>query len=67
MQIPEDKYGYVLLPTYSANRQGAPLEFHPILCRDKRLNILPNLTAALRHLRRPETNRALWADAICIN
>jgi hypothetical protein len=106
MQIPEDKYEYVPLPTYSANRHitrvlrllpdsnfsapvrcelqevsldekpvyeaisycwGAPLEFHPILCRDKRLNVSPNLTAALRHLRRPETHRALWADAICIS
>ena len=106
MQIPEDKYEYIPLPTYSANRHitrvlrllpdsnfsapvrcelqevsldekpvyeaisycwGAPLKLHPILCHDKRLNVSANLTAALRHLRRPETNRVLWADAICIS
>jgi hypothetical protein len=27
----------------------------------------PNLLEMLSHLRRPETNRALWIDAICIN
>jgi hypothetical protein len=101
-----DRYEYVPLPTYSANRHithvlrllpdsdfsalvrcelqevsldekpvykaisycwRAPLEFHPILCHDKRLNVSPSLTAALRHLQRPETSRALWADAICIS
>lgn len=30
-------------------------------------NVRPNLEAALRHLRRTDRTRMLWADAICIN
>lgn len=38
-----------------------------IICNGSLLQVTVNLDAALRHLRRPETNRVLWADAICIN
>jgi hypothetical protein len=55
-------------PSYEAISYcwGSPLDFYPILCHKKRLDISPKLTAALRHLRQQETSLALWADAICI-
>lgn len=39
----------------------------PIVCNGKRLFITPNLKSALRDLRRPDTPRLFWIDAICIN
>ena len=35
--------------------------------RFRRLGIRPNLEAALRHLRRLDSPRTLWIDALCIN
>jgi hypothetical protein len=46
---------------------GDPAMTRVIICNESQLQITANLEAALRHLRRPETNRILWADAICIN
>jgi hypothetical protein len=43
------------------------LEFDPILCHEKQLDVSPNLAAALRYLQWEETSRLLWADAICIS
>lgn len=38
-----------------------------ILCNGAEIQIKSNLAAALRRLRCPDKERALWADAICIN
>lgn len=38
-----------------------------IKCNDCRLDVTRNLKSALRDLRRPNTPRILWIDAICIN
>ncbi|KJA17678.1 hypothetical protein HYPSUDRAFT_79586 [Hypholoma sublateritium FD-334 SS-4] len=38
-----------------------------ILVEGKRVPVTPNLDAALRHLRRPESPLKIWVDAICIN
>src|SRR3984957_20496097 len=46
---------------------GDPAMTRFIICNGSQLHVTVNLEAALRHLRRPETSRVLWADAICIN
>jgi Heterokaryon incompatibility protein (HET) len=46
---------------------GDPAMTRFIICNGSQLQVTVNLEAALRHLRCPETNRVLWADAICIN
>ena len=38
-----------------------------IICDGKTLSITLSLANALRRVRRPETERVLWADGICIN
>jgi hypothetical protein len=38
-----------------------------ILCNNIKTNIRPNLEAALRRLRRHDTTRVLWIDALCID
>ncbi|KAH7313988.1 heterokaryon incompatibility protein-domain-containing protein [Stachybotrys elegans] len=38
-----------------------------ILCDDKEVPVGQNLYSALRNLRRPDGERILWVDALCIN
>jgi hypothetical protein len=51
-------------PSYAAISccRESLLEFDHILCHENRVNVSPNLTAALCLLRQPETIGALWAD-----
>lgn len=37
------------------------------LCNGKPFSITPNLHAALRHLRKPDSSCRLWVDAVCVN
>lgn len=46
---------------------GDPNEITPIVVNGRRFNVTVNLECALRHLRRPDAERPLWIDAICIN
>ena len=46
---------------------GDPSSTTPIVVNGRRFNITTNLDCALRYLRRPDTKRRLWIDAICIN
>jgi hypothetical protein len=38
-----------------------------MILNGKEVTITPNLDCALRHLRRPNSRRILWVDAVCIN
>jgi hypothetical protein len=38
-----------------------------IRCGDMHIKIRPNLYAALKQLRRPNSHRMLWVDSVCIN
>jgi hypothetical protein len=40
---------------------------HEILCNGQAIGIQPSLLTALRRLRLSQSERVLWADAICIN
>lgn len=40
---------------------------HTILCNGGRWPIGKNLAAALYHLRKPDSERYIWCDALCIN
>jgi hypothetical protein len=46
---------------------GDPTDCRTVYCEGKPLQITVSLFTALRHLRLPDRNRALWADAVCIN
>ena len=46
---------------------GDPSARSPIKCNGSRLDVTRNLKSALRDLRRPDTPRILWIDAICID
>ncbi|KAH8727789.1 heterokaryon incompatibility protein-domain-containing protein [Phaeosphaeriaceae sp. PMI808] len=46
---------------------GEASETRPIIVDGKRIEVGANLESALRRLRRTHEDRALWADAICIN
>lgn len=44
-------------------RKGVP----KVLVDGHQINLTQNLYSALRHVRRPDQNIFLWADAICVN
>lgn len=46
---------------------GAPQPAGSISCGEKTVPVGPNLHSALRNLRHPSEERALWVDALCIN
>jgi len=46
---------------------GIPPFSGQILCNDRVVKISSNLEQALKHLRLADTERVLWADALCIN
>ncbi|KAI0203751.1 heterokaryon incompatibility protein-domain-containing protein [Astrocystis sublimbata] len=46
---------------------GDQADTYPIICNGRRLDVTRNLKLALRDLRRPDSPRLLWIDAICIN
>jgi hypothetical protein len=58
-----------IAPNYEALSYvwGNPNPRRAIHCSDGDLEIGPSLSSALRHLRRPDRDRIIWADAICIN
>jgi hypothetical protein len=45
---------------------GGPVD-SPITCNELQLHITHNLKCSLQDLRRPDSPRLLWIDAICIN
>ncbi|CVL02646.1 related to heterokaryon incompatibility protein [Fusarium mangiferae] len=50
--------------SYSWESQSTP---HEIMVDEKTLSITESLHDALRHLRRPDEDRMLWIDALCID
>ncbi|KAF9889455.1 hypothetical protein FE257_007357 [Aspergillus nanangensis] len=46
---------------------GNPAQTKPVFCSGGVIHITHNLHAALQHLRLPNAERVLWADAVCIN
>ncbi|KAH7323522.1 heterokaryon incompatibility protein-domain-containing protein [Rhexocercosporidium sp. MPI-PUGE-AT-0058] len=46
---------------------GDPENKVPILCSGYEIKVTQNLATALKYLRRTESVRQIWADAICIN
>lgn len=56
-------------PSYEALSYawGDAADREPILVDDHLCEVTANLAAALRRLRRPDQERHLWVDAICIN
>lgn len=46
---------------------GDPSPKFSVQCNGKALSVASNLYSALQHLRRTDTRRYLWIDAICIN
>jgi hypothetical protein len=46
---------------------GSPEKDHVITCNAMQMGITKNLHEALQSLHNPETPRAVWADAICID
>jgi hypothetical protein len=56
-------------PSYEALSYcwGEPTDIESIYCNGREKSVGRNLETALRHLRRTDETRILWADAICIN
>jgi hypothetical protein len=56
-------------PTYEtlSYRWGDPTKTVSILLHEQPVSVTVNLESALRHLRRVDESRILWADALCIN
>lgn len=46
---------------------GKPDRLVDIVCNGRRMKVTPNLRAALQNLRKDDSNRMLWVDAMCIN
>ena len=46
---------------------GNPERCHEIVCVDQSIKLTTSLHDALKRLRRPDRQRRLWADQICIN
>ena len=46
---------------------GEPNPTGEIYCSGKKVHVGYNLYLALKHLRRPDSDRLLWVDALCIN
>src|SRR2546423_4132352 len=46
---------------------GDPSDTRPIILDGCEVRVTVNLESALRRLRQPDTNRVLWADALCID
>lgn len=46
---------------------GSPTPSVEILCNGQSIAIAPELSYALKRLRLPDSERIIWADAICIN
>lgn len=46
---------------------GPPTPSSHLFLNEHRMSITPNLDCALRHLRKVDSNRVLWVDALCIN
>lgn len=46
---------------------GEPTDSKSMVLNGEQISIRPSLDCALRHLRRPDSYRILWVDAVCIN
>jgi hypothetical protein len=46
---------------------GSPTPSAHMFLNEHRISVTPNLDCALRHLRKADSNRLLWVDALCIN
>jgi len=57
------------LPAYEALSYvwGSSSDTRPIICNGREIAVTRNLRNALRRLRRRDSTRLIWVDAICIN